>query len=266
MPNAKDIDLSPARLAHRILVLGDTGSGKTTQFATLPGKKFAYLFDPSAILSLRGQDIDYEEFLPSELDLKLTSLTKDRGDIKKSSEGAEAYRAWEKDFDEKFDGGFFDKYENIMMDSSTTFLDMIMDGVLAINSRGGQWPQQDDYGPQMITFHKVVRAFVSMGKRVYFTAHYNVTKDEVLGRVFRLPMMTGRLVRKIPLLFSEVLSLEAVADGSGKVVYRCQTKPDRLTPNIRTSIKGLEPFEDVTIDFNKPLEGQGLGRLLTKGK
>ena len=55
MPNAKD---SHAKVAHKILILGKTGSGKTTQFLTLPGKKFIYLFDPNAILTLQdGSDL-----------------------------------------------------------------------------------------------------------------------------------------------------------------------------------------------------------------
>ncbi len=46
------------------------------------------------------------------------------------------------------------------------------------------------------------------------------------------------------------------------MTYKIQTVPDRTTTCIRTAFKGLGPFEDVTLDFKKPLEGQGLGKLI----
>ena len=60
MPNAAEAkNIAP----HTFLMLGPTGSGKTSQLLTLPGKKFAYLFDPNAILSLRGHDITMKNFI-----------------------------------------------------------------------------------------------------------------------------------------------------------------------------------------------------------
>ena len=42
----------------KFLLVGSTGSGKTAQILTLPGKTFAYIFDPSALATLKGYDID----------------------------------------------------------------------------------------------------------------------------------------------------------------------------------------------------------------
>jgi len=258
MPNATD---AHETAQHKILVLGDTGSGKTTQLLTLPGKKFAYLFDSNAVLSLRGYDVEYEEYLPDRLSLAAGSLSKGKGDKSKVA-GSDLYQRWEQDFNEKLEKGFFDAYDVIGMDSCTTLLDLIMDRILTINGRFGQWPQQDDYGPQMITFTNICRNLVSLGKTVYFTGHLDMRQDELTKRVFRKPMMTGRLTTKIPLLFSDIFVSEASTDDDGKVRYRIQTTPDRMTTCIRTAIRGLEPFEDVTIDFTKDPVGQGLGGLL----
>lgn len=259
MPNARDAQSA----AHRILMLGDTGSGKTTQLLTLPGKKFAFLFDPNAVLSLRGFDVDYEEFLPDRLNLAATSLAKGKGDKPTNTAAkSELYMEWEKSFNEKLASGFFDAYDIIGMDSATTFLDLIMDRVLSINGRFGQWPQQDDYGPQMVTFTNVCRALTGLGKTIYMTGHMETRQDELTKRIFRRPMMTGRLSTKIPLLFSDIFITEAESDGSGKVAYKIQTTPDRITTCVRNSIKGLEPFEMMTIDWEKPVEGQGLGGIL----
>mgnify|MGYP003649486976 CR=1 FL=1 len=245
----------------KFLVLGDTGSGKTTQFLTIPGKKFAYLFDSNAILSLRGYDVEYEEFLPDRLNLSVRSLSKDKGD-KNTNHQLDLYSLWEKDFNAKMESGFFDPYDAILMDSATTFLDLIMDRVLTINGRAGSWPQQDDYGPQMLVFNNVCRMMTSLDKTLYMTGHMEMKQDEITKKIFREPMMTGRLKKKIPLLFSDIFVCEAENDGRGKTRHKIQTVPDRITTCVRTAMKGLEPFEDVTLDFSKPLEGQGLGKLM----
>lgn len=260
MPNAKQ---AQETTAHRILVLGDTGSGKTTQFLTLPGKKFAYLFDSNSLLSLRGYDVDYEEFLADNLNLNVTSLSKDKGGDKVTQFKSDMFVQWQKDFTERMNDGFFEPYDAIGFDSATTFLDLIMDRTLSINGRAGQWPQQDDYGPQMVTFTNVCRTLISLGKTIYMPGHLELRQDSLSNKIYRQPMMTGRLKTKIPLLFSDIFVAEAENDGKGNIIHKIQTVPDRITTTVRTSIRGLEPYEDVTLDFSKPLEGkQGLGLLL----
>lgn len=264
MPNARD---AKETTAHRILILGDTGSGKTTQLLTLPGKKFAYLFDSNALLSLRGYDIDYEEFLPDRLNLNINSLSASKGGDKVTSHKNDMFMEWQKDFEEKINGGFFDAYDVIAMDSATTLLDLAMDRILTINGRPGQWPQQDDYGPQMVVFTNICRTLTSLGKTVYMTGHLEVRQAEGSAKMLRQPMMTGRLRTKIPLLFSDIFVAEAQNDGKGNVSHVLQTVPDKITTTVRTSIKGLEPYEDVSLDFSKDLEGtQGLGLILSLEK
>lgn len=260
MPNAKT---ATETANHRILVLGDTGSGKTTQFLTLPGKKFAYLFDSNALLSLRGYDVDYEEFLPDDLNLNVKSLGKGSGANVVQVRANTIYTKWQQDFEGKLESGFFEQYSAIGFDSATTFLDLVMDYTLTINGRAGQWPHQDDYGPQMLAFTNVVRTLVAMNKTVYMTGHLEMKQDDLTKRVFRQPMMTGRLRTKIPLLFSDIFISEVETDQKGIARHRLQTTPDRMTTSVRTSIKGLPSMVDVTLDMSKNLETQGLGAILT---
>ena len=141
-----------------------------------------------------------------------------------------------------------------------------MDRILTINGRAGQWPQQDDYGPQMVAFTNICRTLTSLGKTVYMTGHLEMRQEDLSKRIYRQPMMTGRLRTKIPLLFSDIFVAEAQNDGKGNISHVFQTVPDKITTTVRTSIKGLDPYEDVTLDFSKPLEGQGLGHILALEK
>lgn len=259
MPNALD---AKQTTSHRFLILGDTGSGKTTQFLTLPGKKFIYLFDSNALLSLRGYDVDYEEFLPDRLNMNVTSLSSSKGGDKVTSFKNDMFLEWQKNFEDKLASGFFNDYDVIGMDSATTLLDLVMDRILTINGRAGQWPQMDDYGPQMTTFKNICRTLTSMGKMVYMTGHLEIKQNKEGAKIIRQPLLTGKLKTSIPLIFSDIMVAEVTNDGKGVISHTLQTVPDRLTTTIRTSIKGLEPFEDVSIDFSKPLEEQGLGLIL----
>jgi hypothetical protein len=264
MPNALNAHTSTK---YKILMLGTTGAGKTTQFLTLPGKKFIYLFDPNGILSLQGYDIDYEEFLPDVMNLDVVSLKKADGRQPISvmrRRSPDTYRNWEKDFEKKIEDGFFNDYDWIGMDSFTTFSDLVMDEVLRINNRPDSWPQQDDYGPQMLSLKNVVRTFASLDKHIYFTGHMEMKQDALTKKITNTPIMTGRLKATLPLLFSEIFVATATGSSEGDVSYSLQCTPTRDTPLIRTSIKGLEAFEDVTLDFTKPLANQGLGKILTK--
>lgn len=261
MANAKNAHETSA---EKVLLLGDTGGGKTTQILTWPGKKFAYLFDPNAILSLQGHDIEYEEFMPDRLNLSVKSLSKDKGGDRTTNYSNQLYVSWEKDFNERIQGGYFQDIDLIVMDSATTFLDLIMDRVLTINGRAGTWPQQDDYGPQMVTFQNVCRQLTALGKPVVMTGHVETQQDKLTQRIYRAPMMTGRLKVKIPLLFSDIFVCEASNDGRGNIKHTIQTVPDRTMTTVRTSIKGLQPNEDVTIDWKKDPVGQGVGGLFMK--
>lgn len=264
MPNAKDYTTSGK---PKFLVLGKTGSGKTSQLLTIPGRKFTYCFDSNSIETLKGQDIEYEEFLPDNLSLKITSLSKETtkklppGQRPTSEAGADLYNKWEANFDQRVGDGFFDNIDVIGMDSFTTLSDMVMDRVLAINGRAGQWPQMDDYGPQMLILTNIVRTLTSMNKIIYFTGHVETVKDELTSRILNQPLMTGRLKSKLPLLFSEILVCEATTDAKGTTSYVVQTRPDRYNESVRCTVRGAELKENINIDWTKPVVGQGLAKL-----
>ena len=263
MPNAKDTLQSTTK---KVLLLGDTGNGKTTQFLTLPGKKYMHVFDPNAMNSLQGFDLDYDLFLPTPVPASAVSLSKDNKASDRRPAASEVYKNFETQFNERSQNGFFDQYQWIGFDSATTLLDLMMDRVLSINGRLGQWPHEDDWGPQMMAFTNLCRTLTAMNKNIFMTGHMQDKRNRKTGTSKRQPMMTGMLVQKIPLLFSDILGCDVDLDEKGKVVYLLHTVPDSEFTVIRTSIKGLSPVENVTIDFSlkeKPLGLQGIGGILS---
>lgn len=257
--NAKDLQ---GTAVHSILMLGDIGHGKTTQILTLEGKKYVYIFEPNALRSLQGFDIDYDLYLPTTVSAAASSLKKGASGDKRGTTSSDVYQQFESEFDERIKSGFFDQYNWICLDSTTTLIDLIMDRVLTINGRFGQWPQQDDYGPSMIAFINLCRTLAGMGKQIYMTGHLETKQDQVTQKVTNRPMMTGRLINKIPLLFSDIFYADADVDEKGQRVYRIQTMPSGMNRTIRTSIKGLEVYENITIDWTKDPIGQGIGGIL----
>lgn len=262
MPNAKAVSVNDLG-KPKFLLVGSTGSGKTSQILTLPGRTFAYLFDPSALATLRGHDIDYEIFYPSIVSLAAQSLTKGKGDPKRQEDASTVYIRWEQDFEKKQSTGFWNNYDNIAFDSFTTFSDVVMDRVLYLNGRSGQFPQQDDWTAQMQSITNVVRTLAGMNKVVLCTAHDDFKQDEATSRMQNVILLTGKLRVKIPLLFSEIWHFECQSKPDA-IKYVAQTRPDRLNPSIRCTVKDLEMYEDMTIKaWDKPQE-YGLGKILTK--
>lgn len=261
MPNAKTLDIH-AGGKPKFLLVGSTGGGKTSQIVTLPGRTFAYLFDPSALSSLRGFDVEYETFFPEKVNISAQSLTKGKGDRPLGKDDAsEVYREWEEDFEKKISTNYFDAFDNIAFDSFTTFSDIVMDRILFINGRPGHFPQQDDWTAQMASITNVVRTLVGMNKLLLFTAHDEFKQDEQSKRMQNSLILTGKLKVKLPLLFSEIWHMDSACTAD-KIYYTAQTRSDRMNPTIRCTLRDMPMFADMTIqDWSKP-QNYGLGKLL----
>jgi len=240
------------------------GSGKTTQFLTLPGKKFMYVFDPNALQTLRGHDVDYKEFCPdiTDLNLSVQTLKAGRGDTNKRRPEPKTYIDWEEDFEQRLEDGFFDDYSWIGFDSFTNFLEIIMDRTQYLSNRLGKQPEQADWAAQMITCQNVWRVITSLKLGVFATAHLDLRQNETSKKVYNHLMITGRLRVRLPQLFNNVWACHADIDAKGKPQFEVQTYPDKEFPTIRSQFK-TQVYEDVTIpDFKGDLTKYGLGRLL----
>jgi hypothetical protein len=247
------------------MIVGPVGSGKTQLYRQLPGRKFAYLFDPNAVDAIKGDpDIDFVEFIPdvTDLDLAVKTLKKDALDRSRRDIKPKTYVEWEADWDERYAAGFFNQYDWIIFDSATTFSEIIMDRVQSLNGRLGKHPEQADYTAEMSVMKSVFRAATSI-TGVVVTVHTEMDQDELTRKVYGRLLLTGRNRTRIPGRFAHILGTKVDKNSKGETRYYCLTKQNREYPALRTSIRDIEEEIDVTIDYNKQIAGQGIGKYFT---
>lgn len=264
MPNAKDAELSPIK---RILVIGPSGSGKSSQMWTLPGRKFLYLFDPNTLSTIQGLDLEYEPFLPelSELDPSLKKFNKE-GKSDRFGEPREPtlWNRWTADLNQRGASGFFNDFDWLCIDSLTFLNKACMARQLFINGRYGDI---EDLGDYRIVGSKITQVFdsiVSLPLNIYMTGHLDTFQDEKTKKLMVQIRAAGSSRAMLPLIFTDIWATERDENNKGEVIYQIRTRPDpRGFKDIRTSIRGLDEIVDVTIP-NFPSDRGGIGAILSK--
>lgn len=268
MANAKDLTLNMK--GRKILLFGKSGSGKTSMLATLPGKTFVYMFDPAGLATLAGQDIEYECFFPDTLNLNVTPLSKQKTPDSqfKGTQEPKAYQDFIDDFNDKNETDFFSQFDNVCFDGFTTFQWLVMDRLQHLNGRLGKWPEQADWTATMSKVQDIVRTITAnQDVNIVWTGHVESKQEGENGPVTNQPLLIGQLKARIPLMFSDIwlCFTDTVRNQQGMGTRWCiQTIPDRKNDYIRSSVRGLYPEEDVTIeDWTQP-QTYGVGKLLTQ--
>lgn len=259
------------REAETLFIVGRTGSGKSTQLLTLPGKKFSYCFDPNARIAYRNDpNTDYIEFLPDtdELELRLKGFNKgslsDRSKVARSTE-PQLYLQWEADLVARFNSGFFNDYKWVAIDSATFLIEAMMDRQMYLDQRAGEPPDQGDYRVVGDAFRRIMLNFSSRGFNLYITGHINEYTDDKTARTVTQAMLPGRSRVLSPLMCANVW--QASFNDEGKNTYLMRTRPDpRGMKDLRCSIDGLDEIIDVTIKDKTHPEQYGVGAILNKAR
>ena len=194
-----------------VLVYGGAGTGKTRFAGTFPSPVFIDLDKGMRSLKSAGIAVDYEDYegVPrqrvfDEVLKSITSLSKDP------------------------------KYDTIVLDSLTTFAEYAMDSVLFLNKKLGAKPSLPDYGQQAVKIKETITELRRTGKNVILIAHEQLQKDELSGRIWGLPLVTGKLAHNIGVYFDEIYHSE-VTQVKGISKYRLVTRPSGLF-NARTRL------------------------------
>lgn len=260
---ASDASISPY---ERILLVGPTGSGKTAQIWTLPGRKFAYLFDPNSLRTLKGcPQLDYVEFLPEfgEMDATLKGFNKgSKSDKSKKAKEPTLYNRWIEHINEMVETNSFSEHNWLIFDSGTFIAKAVMDRQLFINGRYGDIEELADFRVVGSKMADVFNSISGLPINVFTTGHLQTYEDEKTKKIVTQIYLPGKARNILPLTHTNVWEAHA---GEAPGTWQIKTVPEKKgLQDIRSAIGGLKPVEDVTIkDFGRA-EDYGIGRLLTR--
>jgi len=156
----KIVNSSESNNTIKMLIYGSSGVGKTVFGSTAPDVLF----------------LDVEAGTLSIADKKI-----DRVKIEKFSDIQEVYNFLKA-------GGH--KYKTVVLDSLTETQKKSMDGIL--EKSGNEKPSIADWGTNIETIRKMVRAFRDLPINVIFISLEQVEKDEITGTVIRMPGLQGK--------------------------------------------------------------------------
>lgn len=232
---------SSEKRGFNAIIYGDIGSGKTTLAETCRRPILVHSFDPNGTLVLR--DAISEGWIVADNRFEVE-------DPKQPS----AFRLWDTEYHKLKREGIFEQVGTYFFDSLTTFSQIVMNFVLQKNGRPGGIPEagagkSSDYVLQMNYIEIALRDFFTLPCNVILTAHPDVSKDDVTGKQFIGPLVTGQLKTRLPLMFDEMYYLMTSKDAKGEIKRALLTQPDgSAKAKTRIGMKGrLNTFEEPNI-------------------
>ena len=195
----------------RILILGDSGTGKTHFIGTMP-KPFVSDFD-RGLATVQGKDVLFSAYDADSW-----------GDFKKEIQD------WRK-------GPQYER-ETFALDSLTMASEAALSAVMTKNGRRNAQPTIADWGEAIREMKDVLGYLTTLPCHVVVTAHNQLVRDEILGDIQYLPLIYGKdLPHRLGIWFDEVYATtvqETIEGGVKKISYRLQVKPDGRNKIIKS--------------------------------
>lgn len=238
----------------KALLVGGSGSGKTTGAMSLPGKKLLIDLDNRAESVAGFPDLDIIKIL--EPNLKKPVAWEQLNELLEE--------LWEKAEEGEF------PYKGVIIDGLTMAgryaMNWVLEKALTADgkklSRGpGGSPAQPHYQPQMTMFSRVILGFIPLPCHVLFTGHLDMYEDQTLHTLHYWPKVMGKTRTEISNWFNETYECKKVEGGDG-IEYHWYTIGAGRSDFIKSSINSLgEHWEDpVVINFKD--EPVGFEKLL----
>lgn len=233
----KDLyEKDPRTSSFNAIIYGGLGSGKTSLLRTCRLPLHVDSFDPGGTKVLKGDAILNGKNYPDEMS-RGNIIADTRFEVEDPMFPASA-KLWDDEFHRRLKLGYFNEIGTYAIDSMTTWSQVIMYDVMKKAGRAGGTPQQNDWLPQMTVIENAMRAFLSLPCDCILIGHDAADKDEATGRMFVSLMITGKLSRRVPLLFDEIY-MATTKETSKGIDYQLLTKSTGLfTARSRLCTKG----------------------------
>lgn len=232
---AQQITLETFRI--KALLLGHSGSGKSTSAMSLPGRKL--------VLEADGRSESLAGFPDVEI-LKLSdwdSVTTVAEELWGLAESSQPF-----------------PYSGLIWDGMTALGRLAMQWSLSLTDakgkqtpRGlGDVPAQQHYLPQMYQFSKLILSVLPLPCHIVFTGHVDIYEDSVLNTIELYPKVTGKARTEVCAWFNETYWCHRKKDA-----YFWSTKPFGRHSFLKSAMNQLGRYwdGDIPIDFSSPPTG-----------
>lgn len=216
----------------KILLYGNSGSGKTCFAAALPYPILYLDFDGKADSAALYHKADTERL--KHIDVRNLSQNFQTSPL------MELMQIINKELIPQEKAGAM-KFKTLVLDSITTFsaqtLKYIVDsnpGIKRVETAQGRQPGMQDFGILKREFAKLIPNLLALPCNVIMLGHISTEKDETTGEIIRGPAMDGSFARDLPIFFKE--AWRSYVDAKGE--HFAQTKSDSKY-SCRSQIPGL---------------------------
>lgn len=260
MPNAKDAPITN----RSVLLYGRPGCGKSTAALTFPGRKYFFICDPAGLEAIRGQDVEYDLFIQRSVQFNKVQLQKGATPTNLLVPDPRVFDNFQKKFDAIFQADQT-PYDVVVIDSITMLIDSILAYIAKANNRLGKQAEIQDWGTMTSTVAQLLSVAVGSSATTIVTGHVEAIQDvvETGSRIENHLALSPKLRATVPQQFAHIIPLYADRQGT-ETHYWAMLHPDRKWSTVRSTLRNKPPVEDVTVNFSKPLEGQGLGGVFAK--
>lgn len=237
-------------LKLKVLLVGDSGTGKTTGACTLPGKKL--------LVDLDGRS----ESIAGIENVSVVKIIEPRPEQPRAWLDLETLKEeiWLQVRQDKF------PHDSLIIDGISSMCKYAMnwslmltgaDGKLMGRAPGGG-AAMPHYAPAMNRLDRTINSLLALPINVLFTAHVDLYEDEHLKTLTFYPKIIGKLRSEISNWFNETYLTKTSRGGDGETKYYWLTKSggDR-TPFIKSALNQFGKFwnDPIAVDFNKKSKG-----------
>ncbi len=217
-----------------LLLLGESGWGKTFSLRTAPKPVHIDSFDPGGTLCLREW-------------IKKGEIIADTRFENEDPLNPSAYNEWYKEFDERYDGGYFDAFGTYCLDSSTSWDAALLSALLM--KKGADPTAVPNYTThyhyEKLELRAYIRKMMNLPCNFILTGHLIAKEDQMRGTLQWRYLTRGDGAVILPTLFSEIYTAVTKETSEG-VNYKFLTDNiDSYPARSRLKADGLlETYEE----------------------